>query len=109
MRDEILEPAKWKGTNPQTESRNQCRTSRRQQPKTHSEGPRGLSVAALDAAFEDVDLSCPIPQPHRVDCGTSLGDPREDFVERLASQLSALEAHCQRLQGLLSSARRMDN
>lgn len=108
MRDEMIEPAKWKGKNSRTESQNQGRTSRRQQPMMHPDGPRGLSVAALDAAFEDVDLSCAVPQPHRVDCGTALGDPGEEFVERLALQLSALEAQCQRLQGLLSSARRID-
>ncbi|QEG32769.1 hypothetical protein Pr1d_00290 [Bythopirellula goksoeyrii] len=109
MRDDIRETMNWKGRRPRTESRNQNRPPLSQHTKLRSVAPEKPSVDALDAAFEDVDLNSEYTLHKRVDRGSTNTDSKESIVERLSLQLSALEAQCHHLQGLLSSAGRTDS
>ena len=103
MRNEIHEPTRWIARLRQNETENQSWTSRRRQSPAPAAG--NLTVDAIDAAFEDVELDTEHQSPHRIDNSPIGSDAPAEIVERLTVQLAALEAQCHHLQGLLNSVK----
>ena len=105
MRDEIRQPVEWISIRRRNETGKQSWSSRLRNSSSTGIVSESLTVDAVDAAFEDVELEPSHQPPHRIDSGTYAGDDPVELVGKLTMQLAALEAQCHHLQGLLNSVK----
>ncbi len=106
MRDDIREPGEWKSGRRTINAANSSWSLKRRHAQSSVNLEHTLPIAAVDAAFEEVDLEpSEAKPPHRIDSGAPKMASSDELFKELTLQLAALESQCHHLQRLIISAK----
>lgn len=101
MRNDIAESANWRLGRDRSGSKRAIRSG---EPETEREKiSAGLSVNAVDAAFEEPPLREQSAEVAAGEVSNSQSDEARELVQSLEFQLVHLEAQCQNLRRLLEN------